>query len=65
MTHVRLCAIHMIPAASFTFKRKIKEKSHCLEASKYSKSSTNKQLIPISCRCAEAKEVKKKRIEVC
>ena len=53
MTHVSLCAIRMIPAMTVIFRRRLKEESCCIEATKYSKLGTVKKLVPISCRCAE------------
>ena len=47
----------MISAMSIIFRRELKNKGHCLEATKYSKSSTFKQLIPIYVRTG-VKEVK-------
>ena len=48
-------------------KEKLKENGHCLDVTKYSKSSTLKQPAPISCRCAahRGKGIKNTYIQVC
>ena len=55
---ISLCAIHVTPSMYFTFRSKLTEEGSFLEAKKilgieHNQASTTKQLVPISCTCAE------------